>query len=616
MSESFIDKVRHIIQQRLQDENFGVSDLASELGLSRSQALRKIKAATGKSVNQFIRDVRLEEARKLLGNQNLTASEIAYKIGFSSPSYFNKCFLDQYEITPGEYKKQLENGTVAETISGSTGRIKKQTLLFLGFIFLVIVFAAIYAHIEKKDKRTANLTSIAVLPLLDFSESHDKDYLADGITEAITLELARNESIRVISRGSAMKYKNEKKLYSEIADELGVDLLLEGSVLSGNDTLRVVVQLIKPKPEERHIWQNSYDRKHSDILGLIHNVSNEIASEISDVVEPATARSKPKPVNPKAYDFYLQGRHLLNNQTMQYESLQKAIEYVSKAIGVDPKFTESYVTLAQIYLAINSVIGDNEEKLIYREKARKAVEKALQLDPFSPEALITKGNLAGRFDWDWETMKGLAEKALQIEPSNLNAYIALSDYYIVKGNYEKAIELASQAVVLDPVNAITGHILGRRLYVAGKYDQAIEQFEKVIELNPTYGWAFDGIGFAYFQKGDFQNSVKWFQKLQYDVLGNVALGDCYKNRPFEECLQFYIDNARNKTPRFCSNPLIIAQVFMMLDDKQGALEFLTIAYRFKNGDLPVMIAFPDFKPLHENSEFQQIANDIGVVLPD
>ncbi len=615
MTETFTNKIEKIILSNLDNENFGVSDLAAELGLSRSQILRKIKSSNGKSANHFIREIRLKEAAKLIQNTDTIASEVAYKVGFSSPSYFNKCFLDQYGITPGDYKKKVESGAVSEVmIDSPKKKMRNQKTLFVVFFFIIISVAAIYTVVGKKDKKPANLTSIAVLPFLDFSESHNKDYLADGITEAITLELARNKSIRVISRGSAMKYKNEKKLYSEIADELGVDLLLEGSVLSGNDTLRVVVQLIKPKPEERHIWQNSYDRNHSDILGLIQNVSDEIASEISDVVEPKNAKSTTRKIDPAAYDLYLRGRHLWNTLNINKEALQKAINYLNEATQLEPDFSPAYVTLAETYISINTLIGDNEEKLLYRENARVAIDKALEMDNNLPEAYVTKGNLVGKLDWDWNTMKQMAEKALKLDPSNADAYLTLSNYYVVTGNYKKSIEEALIAEKLDPINPQVGYVVAERYYIAEDFDRSLKKLLEVIDLNPNYGFAYNNIGFVYFKSGYPDKAIDAWQKLQL-IMGNQALHDCYDEHPYQYCFNFFLDRAKQNEPRFCSNPVIISTVQMLVDNEAGALEFLDIAKRYKNEDLPVMIAYPDFYPLRSNPKFQNIVREVGVNFP-
>src|SRR5210317_2398628 len=226
MLNTFISKVKETILSNIQNEKFGVSELASELNLSRSQLLRKIKSATGKSANQLIREIRLEKAAKMLLDTDITASEISFKTGFSSPSYFNKCFLDYYNLTPGEFKNSKGNTKIISSKTTFSVFKKYKKLQPLLFSILVIVILAFGLKLITKDKNSKS--SIAVLPLLDLSENKDKDYLVDGLTEAITLELAKNESIRVISRGSAMKFKGKTNLYSQIANELDVDLLLEG----------------------------------------------------------------------------------------------------------------------------------------------------------------------------------------------------------------------------------------------------------------------------------------------------------------------------------------------------------------------------------------------------
>ncbi|MCE4563068.1 helix-turn-helix domain-containing protein [Maribellus sp. CM-23] len=616
MSEVFSNKVEQIVLTHIQNEKFGVNDLASELGLSRSQVLRKVKATSGKSINQFIREIRLQKGAELLRDKDLTASEIAYQVGFSSPSYFNKCFLDYFGTTPGEYKKQpdLGNSLVVGREGRGKNRRQRKTAL-AGGLFVMIILATYFMGVNNNSSQSKySGASIAVLPLLDLSENNDKEYLADGITEAITLELSQNESIRVISRGSAMKYKGETKLYSEVAKELGVTLLLEGSLLSSKDTLRVVVQLIEPFPEEKHIWANSYDQGAANILELVHNVSSEIAEEIFSVVKP-DQKVRKKKVDAEAYDLYLRGRHLWNSQRTRYYSLQKALEYLDKSIEKDPGFAPAYVTLAETYLAINTLILDNEEKFRNRENARKAIQKAYALDQSLAEVYTTQANLAGKMDWDWELMKDLAAKALKLDPSNVGAHLTLSNYYVVKGAYKWAIDEAATAEALDPVNPAVGCVVAERYYIAGDFEKAIEKYNDVIELNPNYGFAYNGIGFVYFKAGFPDKAVEAWQKLQ-SILGNDELGKCYDDYAFQDCFKFYLSKAKQNEPRFCSNPVIISTVEMLIDDEKGALEYLDIAYRYKNEDLPVMLTYPDFYALHASSAFQEIAKGVGVLFPN
>jgi TolB-like protein/Tfp pilus assembly protein PilF len=447
----------------------------------------------------------------------------------------------------------------------------------------------------------------------DYSENKDKGYLADGLTEAITLELSKNEAIRVISRSSAMKFKGKKTLASEMAHELKVDLLLESSLFTYNNELRVVVQLIEPFPKEKHIWANSYQQKTSNILQLVSNVSNEIAKEICSAVQTDSKEPKNYKVDPEAFDYYLKGRHIWNNQKTRYTSLKNAQDYLNISISIDSNFAPAHVTLAETLISLNMLIGDNEERLINRENARKSIDKAFEIDQTLAEAYITKANLIGKLDWDWERMKTLAEKGLTLDPNNPYGHHVLSNYYIVKGNYEKAIKEALIAESFDPLNPSTGSYVAECYYIAGQYDQSLTKYNEVLELYPDFGYALNGIGFVYLQFGNRKKTIESWQKLQ-QVMGNDQLGKCYDISDFENCLNYYLESAKMYKPQFCSNPTIISSVQMIIGDITGAVDYLKIAYKYKNEDLPIKMAYPDFNSLHNNPAFIEMAQQVGVVI--
>lgn len=617
MPETFIHKIETIILSNIENDKFGVTELASEMNLSRSQTLRKIKSITGKSANEFIREIRLQEAAKLIQTTDLTASEIAYKIGFSSPSYFNKCFLDLFEITPGEYKKKLETADSSEILSvkkGSNQNLIRKRLV-ISIILIALIAMGYFIIVYPNNKSNIQQASIAVLPFLDLSENKDQEHFSDGVTDAITLELAKYKELRITSRTSSMKFKGEKRLSSEIAKDLKVNLILEGSVLHEGDSILVIVQLVKTEPKEEHLWADSYTIKYENVLQLVSNISFEIANKISSIVKPESKSKETYQIDPSAYDLFLKGRHLFNTQKTRYYSLVKAVEYLEESIRLDSNFATAYITLAECYLAVNFLILDNEEKLLNREKARQAIDKAYFLDKEMADVYITKGNLAGKFDWDWEIMKQFAEKGLELEPSNSKAHVTLSNYYVTKGNYYKAIDEALKAEELDPINPSINCLVADRYYIAHEFEKSIVKYNEVIELNPNYGLAYNGIGFAYLKSGYQDKAVESWQKLQL-IMGNEALYECYNDSTFESCLYFFLENAPKKTPRFCSNPVIISSVCMIVNEFDEALEYLDIAYRYKNEDLPVMLAYPDFYALHDNPQFKELVGKVGVTLPD
>lgn len=614
MHEAFFNSIKEIILKNIEDEHFGVSELASEMGLSRSQLLRKVKSSTGSSTNNLLREIRLIEAAKLIKEGKHTISEISYLVGFSSPSYFNKCFHEHFKTTPGEFneknikiqEKEFELGLMGNKHSSFSSR------LTISIISLAIILIAIFIFnkfIYNSNNSQSQYASIAVLPFLNLSENQNQDYLADGITEAITLELSKRKAIRVISRTSAMRYKNEKKLSSDIAKELDVGLLVEGSLLHSSDSLRIVVQLIEPTPNEKHVWSNCYDQKYTDVLQLVANISNEIAQEINLVIFPSEKGIKEKKTTAEAYDLYLKGRHLLNQQNSK--SVIRSVEYIKESIKLDSSFAPAYATLAEIYISLNKLIRDNNEKVKHREKSRIAIKKALELDNTLGAAFITKGNILGKFDWDWKGMKEMVDKGLKLDPNNSYGHILLSKYYLIKGEYKLALAEALVAEKLDPVNPRTGCLLADRYYMADEYEKAIIEYEKVLELFPNYGFAWNGLGYVQFITGQKDKAIRSWQKLQV-IMGNDSIAQHFSIASYEESLHFWLQKAKSKSPQYCSNPCIIAQAHMFLDEKSEALEYLEIAYKYRNEDLPIILIRPHFKPLHTETRFMALIKKVGV----
>ncbi|MCY1718951.1 helix-turn-helix domain-containing protein [Prolixibacteraceae bacterium Z1-6] len=620
MPEAFLNKVKHIVLKNIGNEKFGVSELAAEMGLSRSQLLRKIKSVAGVSANQFIRDIRLEEASRHLKDDKLTTSEIAYKVGFSSPSYFNKCFHDKYGFTPGDFKKQ--NGTTEQELIVSKSQHKKfgRTGILIVAV-LVIISAAVFVRYSKTDERIPDKSvtqqaSIAVLPLLDLSENKNKEYLALGLTDAITLELSKLKGLRVISRGSAMLFQDSVKLYSEIANQLGVDLLLEGSVIYGGDSLRVIVQLIKPFPEEKHLWANRYDQVASNIRHLSSDISSQIANEINLVVSPEKAGSANREIDPRAQELYLRGKYLWEKQNP--ESVSLAIDYLKESIELDPGFAPAFCTLAEAYMSKNKMFpGNNEEKLKNKMESQIAInyalDKAIELDGSLGEAYITKGMILRKVDWNWEGMKEMAEKGLKLNPNNKDGHMLLSDYHLIKGNYKKAVQQALVAESLDPLNPRIGCLVADRYMYAGKYEKSVDQFQKVLELYPRYAFAWDGIGFAYFMRGDKEKAKDSWKEL-HKIMGNISMAEYFEQNDFSNSISFILTKFTAGDKLYCSNPPIIAMAHTLIHKKEGALEYLELALKYRNEDLPVLMLHPVFAEIDSEPRYIDITNQVGVTI--
>ena len=526
-----------------------------------------------------------------------------------------------YEITPEGLKKTEDVHPTTSIAPRTSNRLNKIIIALLAIAIVMMFFDKFWPEeVNKMDKTEISLIAdpqfedkkaIAVLSFLNHSKNTNEEYVVDGITEAITLELSKNNSLRVISRTSAMSYKDESKLSSEIAKELGSDYLLEGSVLTDNDSIRVTVQLIDPVPSEKHIWSNIYHQKTENIIPMIGNLSVDIANEINSIMTPAVPSSNFQQVDAKAYDLYLKGRHLWKQQTNQ--TIGSSIENLTESIKLDSSFAPAYVTLAEAYITLNQFEYNNEKKPLNREKSREAINRALELDNTLGEAYITKGNILGKFDWDWKGMKKMLDKGLQLNPNNAYGHKLLSDYYLVSGDYNKAISETFIAEKLDPLNPMIGLQAGKVYYVANQYDKAMEQSYKLLELFPEFGLAYSRLGFVHWIKGEKEEARNSFLRLQ-EIRNNQAMVKAYKEGSFEDGINFWLLSVEKEDPKFCTWPGLTAQVYMAIDDKEKALEYLEIAFKYHNEHLPIMLLMPEFKHLYNESRFKKLVKETGINL--
>lgn len=614
MDKAFVNKVRSILIDHIEDESFGVAELSRKIGLSKSQTLRKIKRATGRTASEFIRETRLQEAAELLKNYNFTAAEIAYRVGFGSPSYFNKCFHDHFGMTPGEFKLQPEVIESADKpLASYPQRSYGKAALIMSIVFIFITALFLHYNFFNKDlvKIAKDDYAIAVLPFLDLADNDDFDYLTDGITEAITLELAKNKTIRVISRGSAMAFKDAGKSYGEIARELDVNLLLEGSILIDQDSLSIVAQLIEPFPREKHLWAENYHLKFENILTIVSDISSSIAREINLALLPKDHRAENYPVNPVAYDLYLRGRHLYNHQTPS--SVQDAVSYLNRSIAIDSNFAPAFASLAESYILLNKFFQNEKEKNRFVTLGRLAIDKALEKGPYLAEAYITKGNMLGKFDWDWEGMRQMTEKGLELDPNNSYAHTQMSKYFLYKNNMSKSIDEALIAEKLDPLNPRAGRIVAEQYFYDRQFERSQEQFEKVLELHPEDPFTYNGLGIVQWVLGEEEAARMTFLKFQ-QLMNNHSMVEKLETSSFEEAMEFWLARAKKKEPMYCSNPSQVAMVSAFTDQNEEALIYLEAAYAQHDGDLPSMLLRPMFEPLYEDPRFLDLLTKTGVAI--
>ena len=439
----FLLKITVIIQENISNEKFGVSELADEIGMSRSNLLRKIKKINNLSVSQFIRQVRLKNAMELLQENALSVSEISYKVGFGSVSYFIKCFRDHFGFPPGEASNQENQLDDAYWIEPNKGNKRK---FILGVFFILILMAVlIYVFTKPAKEEPVSLEkSIAVLPFKNDSNDSTNVYLINGLMESILTKLQQIEDVRVISRTSVEKYRNNAKTSAEIAKELNVSYFVEGSGQKIGDQIQLTVQLIEA-PTDKHLWAEQYNKNTKDIFALQQDVAKNIAGEIRAIITPEEEEqiNKVPTDNLLAYDYFLKGMEFFHKGNR--EGLVEAIVFFKKAVEEDPEFAQAYADIAMAYYYLDIASAQRKHTALINENA----DKALLLDGKLPQSLLAKALYYMNIR-EYDKALPYLEKALHYNPNSALAINFLSDYYTTyMPNTQKYLEYALRGIGLD-----------------------------------------------------------------------------------------------------------------------------------------------------------------------
>ncbi len=443
--DPFLQELIEIIGQNVSNDAFGVSELADEIGMSRSNLLRKIQKSSELSASVFIRNIRLLTAQDLLRTKDLNVSEAAYQVGFGSPSYFVKCYRELFGYPPGEEKER--HLSLVNKPSSQNKKVPEKKQIKLWYIISaasVILVAAILYFLPDQRQDTQLEKSIAVLPFQNDSNDSTNVYFINGMMEAILNNLQKIEDLRVISRTTVERYRNSGLTLPEIAEELNVSYLIEGSGQKSGNQILLTVQLIKAQ-EDDHMWSEQYRREDSDIFSLQANVSKDIAQQVQARIAPEELRRIDKVLtkNLVAYDNFLKGLEAINSNSL--EGLQLAVEEFGSAVKEDPEFAESYAYMAIAYFYQDFYMGRRE----HGEAINRLARKAYSLDKESSLSLTSNGyNLMYQAKYDSAIQ--YFEKVIEINPNSARAYNTLSDIYV---NYmpdkKKYLEYALKGIRID-----------------------------------------------------------------------------------------------------------------------------------------------------------------------
>jgi serine/threonine-protein kinase len=460
-----------------------------------------------------------------------------------------------------------------------------------------------------------NIRALAVLPLANLSGDPQEDYFADGMTDALITTLAQIGALRVISRTSVMQYKGTRKPLPEIARELNVQVILEGSVLRSANRVRIAAQLIDALTDT-HMWAKTYESDMRDILGVQSEVAQAVAQEIRLKLTPQErARfSAARPVDPEAYEAFLKGRHYWYKRSP--DALKKGLECLQQAVAKDPTYALSHAGLADAYASLGWDLFAAVAPVEAFPKAKRAAQKALALDPDCAEAHAQLGHVAGFYEWDWATAETAFRRALDLKPQYGVAHIWYSHVLHAVGRTAEAFAESQRAVECDPLGLILNVHLGWNYLYDRSYKRAIEQLQKTKELEPGFLLARLFLGEAYEQTGrlgeaiaEFETAVDLSERRPVYLSG---LGHAYAAAGGKDHAVRIIEELQQLSSHDYVPARGIAEIYIGLGEKQHAFAWLDKAVEQRNGWLFHVKSNPRYDSLRSDHRYAELVDRIGL----
>jgi TolB-like protein/DNA-binding winged helix-turn-helix (wHTH) protein/Flp pilus assembly protein TadD len=480
------------------------------------------------------------------------------------------------------------------------------------FVLLAVIAAFAAWRIHSRNRPASAIHSLAVLPLESLSNDASQDYFADGMTDELISDLGQISALRVISRTSVMAYKHARKPLPQIARELNVDAIVEGTVLRSGDQVRITAQLIDAAAD-KHLWSQSYEGELKDTLALQNQVARAIADQIRINLNPQeqAALKTAKVVNPEAYESYLKGRYFWNKRTP--DSLKVALAYFNQAIDEDPTYAQAYSGLADTY----ALLGDWQYGVMTPKealpKAKVAAIKALELDNTLSEAHNSLAFCFDAFDWDLQSAGKEFQRSIELNPGYATAHHWYAWHLSLVGRYDEAIEEMRKAKSLDPLSLIINADLAELLVIAHFYDESIIQSRKTIEMDPNFALAHNQLAQAYLQKHMNAEAIAELQKAVElsagcpTCIANLARAYAASGRTSEAVK--LLSDLKNHSNGGYSDAAEVSMVYAALGDTDQAMHWLELGYeqRFNPG----VLLRPGFDPLRSDPRFQDLVHRIG-----
>ena len=490
-NKNLLEKLDDLIDGNLDNSAFSNDEICQDLGISRSQLFRILKDHTHLSFTLYIRKRKLKKAKSLLSTTEMRISEIADAVGINSPQNFSKYFIEEFNISPSDFRKQIPSENLHILINPT-------------------------------------IFSIAVLPFVNRSNDAEQEYFSDGITEEIINVLAKVHSLKVAGRTSCFTFKNKHTDLREVGALLNVNHILEGSIRKSGNKLRITAQLINVE-DGYHLWSETYDREMSDIFDIQDEISLAILKEVKLKLfgEENNRVFKRYTNNHKAYQLYLHGR-FYHNKFIGAKEFKKAINYFEAAIAIEPNYAIAYSGIASCYLNLWFYRHLEPDKSL--PKMMEATQRALELDDEVPESYLALARKNWFFDWDFNAAHEAFKKALSFDWHKAELHGQYSLFLSLTENYVKAEENSLLALSLDPFSIINNYYSAYVYWLSGNFEKAIAQGKHLVELEPTFWGGYSIVGLNLIQSKQYSEASKALEtalSLNYSGLSLSACGVLY-----------------------------------------------------------------------------------------
>jgi TolB-like protein/DNA-binding winged helix-turn-helix (wHTH) protein/tetratricopeptide (TPR) repeat protein len=490
-------------------------------------------------------------------------------------------------------------------------RHRRGLLAAVAVLVVIALGLLLYRIRSGKSAKQPTISSLAVLPLKNLSGDPAQEYFADGMTEAIIGRLSAIHDLRVVSRTSVMRFKDTQLSAPQIAKTLGVDAIVEGSVIREGGRIRVNAQLIRASTDE-HFWSQAYDREMRDVLSLQSDVAEAIAGKVEVTVtgQEHSRLVAAGHVSPEVYESYLKGEFGKNNNRAEVE---ESIAHFEEAIRKDPMFAPAYVGLANAYDSLSAIlVGGNPGEL--RPKVTNAARKALELDPELAEAhAVLAGIYQGQ--WHWSEAEAEYKRALELKPNDVAAHLGYANWLLCQGRMEEALAWSRRARELDPLE-VSGVSSGWILFHARRYDEAIRELRSVLAVYPDYAAARWFLGFALIEKGQPEEAIPELEKtvsMMHRSPGSIELlATAYARAGSRREALGLINELKRRRQKSYVPAGAFINPYLGLGNYDEAFVWFERAYQEQSNILQFLKVHPFFDPVRNDPRFKDLLHRVGL----